>query len=77
VSQFHWLILCQLAVIHQEVLPGYLPAYTFFAPRRSASSASALPMPRLAPVIKTFEPQLGGSESLKFQNMKKLISNVR
>src|SRR5205807_532418 len=30
-----------------------VPAYTFFAPRRSASSRRALPIPRLAPVIKT------------------------
>ena len=30
-----------------------VPAYTFFAPRRSASSRSARPMPRFAPVIKT------------------------
>src|SRR6266481_499946 len=30
-----------------------VPAYTFFAPRRSASSRRARPIPRLAPVIKT------------------------
>src|SRR5207248_1093207 len=30
-----------------------VPAYTLFAPRRSASATSAWPMPRLAPVINT------------------------
>src|SRR6267378_5986654 len=39
--------------ICEPLVTSSVPAYTFFAPRRSASSRRARPIPRLAPVIKT------------------------
>src|SRR5262245_4130215 len=47
------------------------PAYTLFAPRLSASSTSARPMPRLAPVINTVF--FSSFTSFSFQNFLFLI----